>query len=138
MHVNTIISHLIILEGSARRSLNPIDSDIIENTKYWIRYKMVEDKLLNRVSASKPVSMPKDVTTLLQTIFSVRYMATLRNTREALNLALFANMFTDASNRPGELVNQEQEILEVEASDIYRIPREPRSTREGLRQDSLR
>jgi hypothetical protein len=104
LHVNTLLGYLYLLVSAAKRCQNPIDRDVVDRTHDWIRYKLDEKKLINRHSEFKHVSMPGDVTTLLHTIFSVKYMATLRNTREVLNLSLVVNMLVDCAGRVGELV----------------------------------
>ncbi|KAJ9649484.1 hypothetical protein H2199_000259 [Coniosporium tulheliwenetii] len=100
----TLRCYLRVFVSAARRSQNPVDKEVLTSCYDWITGPLISQGRLNMDVRKKPVAMTKDVTGLLEVLYSREYMAVFRTTREILYTSLFINLAVDCCGRIGEIL----------------------------------
>ena len=85
-----------------KRAGNALEPEILDSVHTWIQSYLVPNQMLSTLSHNKFVC--HDITLLVQTLFSVRYMVTFTNTRYPLQIALFLTLLIDYAGRVSEFI----------------------------------
>ena len=100
----SLARYLQALRNLATRSQNKIEPAVMRSAYDWIDGRLIAQGRVNLISRPKKLTLTQDVTLLLQTLFTVDYMATRRHTCDILYTSLSVNLAVDCAGRVSEFL----------------------------------
>ncbi|TAQ88376.1 hypothetical protein B7494_g3297 [Chlorociboria aeruginascens] len=99
---DTVHNYVLMLSTVLKRCQNPLERGVIVASYTWIDGYLIPKGMVTILGKEKHICY--DISTLVRTILSPEYMATIPYTRVPLQLVLFLSLATDCSGRVGEFL----------------------------------